>query len=116
MAADPNAYIQNAKQQGASDIASMLLYLKNGSGLFGNTTDQEECCIALLVTGLTPEMAKEVSAEYQKIDAKDTVYAVLDDELGGDISVLAKAYWTGCTGEGDEYKAAITNILKRIKK
>lgn len=116
MAADPNAYIQNAKQQGASDIASMLLDLKNGSGLFGNTTDQEECCIALLVTGLTPEMAKEVSAEYQKIDAKDTVYAVLDDELGGDISVLAKAYWTGCTGEGDEYKAAIANILKRIKK
>lgn len=116
MAADPSAYIANAKQQGASDIASMLLDLKNGSGLFGNTTDQEECSIALLITGLTPEMAKEVSAEYQKIDAKDTVYAVLDDELGGDISVLAKAYWTGCTGEGDEYKASIANILKRIKK
>jgi hypothetical protein len=116
MAADPSKYIANAKQQGASDIASMLLDLKNGSGLFGNTTDQEECSIALLITGLTPEMAKEVSAEYQKIDAKDTVYAVLDDELGGDISVLAKAYWTGCTGEGDEFKAPIANILKRIKK
>jgi hypothetical protein len=61
-------------------------------------------------------MAKEVSVEYQKIDAKDTVYSVLDDELGGDISVLAKAYWTGCTGEGDEFKAPIANILKRIKK
>ena len=116
MAADPSAYIENAKQQGASDIASMLLDLKNGSGLFGNTTDQEECSIALLITGLTPEMAKEVSVEYQKIDAKDTVYSVLDDELGGDISVLAKAYWTGCTGEGDEFKAPIANILKRIKK
>jgi hypothetical protein len=116
MAADPSKYIANAKQQGASDIASMLLDLKNGSGLFGNTTDQEECSIALLITGLTPEMAKEVSVEYQKIDAKDTVYSVLDDELGGDISVLAKAYWTGCTGEGDEFKAPIANILKRIKK
>ena len=116
LAADPSKYIANAKQQGASDIASMLLDLKNGSGLFGNTTDQEECSIALLITGLTPEMAKEVSVEYQKIDAKDTVYSVLDDELGGDISVLAKAYWTGCTGEGDEFKAPIANILKRIKK
>ena len=116
MAADPNAYIENAKQQGASDIASMLLDLKNGSGLFGNTTDQEECSIALLITGLTPEMAKEVSVAYGKIDAKMNVYAVLDDELGGDISTLAKAYWTGCTGEGDEYKPAITSILEKIKK
>lgn len=116
MAADPSAYIENAKQQGASDIASMLLDLKNGSGLFGNTTDQEECSIALLITGLTPEMAKEVSVAYGKIDAKMNVYAVLDDELGGDISTLAKAYWTGCTGEGDEYKPAITNILEKIKK
>jgi hypothetical protein len=64
LAADPSKYIANAKQQGASDIASMLLDLKNGSGLFGNTTDQEECSIALLITGLTPEMAKEVSVEY----------------------------------------------------
>ena len=116
MAADPSAYIENAKQQGASDIASMLLDLKNGSGLFGNTTDQEECSIALLITGLTPEMAKEVSVAYGKIDAKMNVYAVLDDELGGDISTLAKAYWTGCTGEGDEYKPAITSILEKIKK
>jgi len=116
MAADPSVYIANAKQQGASDIASMLLDLKNGSGLFGNTTDQEECSIALLITGLTPEMAKEVSIAYGKIDAKMNVYAVLDDELGGDIATLAKAYWTGCTGEGDEFKAPIANILKRIKK
>jgi len=116
MAADPSAYIANAKQQGASDIASMLLDLKNGSGLFGNTTDQEECSIALLITGLTPEMAKEVSIAYGKIDAKMNVYAVLDDELGGDIATLAKAYWTGCTGEGDEYKESITNLLEKIKK
>jgi hypothetical protein len=116
LAADPNAFIQNAKQQGASDIASMILDLKNGSGLFGNTTSQEECSIALLITGLTPEMAKEVSAEYKKIDAKMDVYGVIDDELGGDISIFAKAYWTGCTGEGDEYKATIENVYSRIKK
>lgn len=116
MAADPSAYIENAKNQGASDIASMLLDLKNGSGLFGNTTDQEEGCIALLITGLTPQMAKEVAAEYGKIDTKMNVYSVLDDELGGDISILAKAYWTGCTGEGDEYKSAISEIVKIIKK
>ena len=116
LAADPNAYIENAKKQGASDIASMILDLKNGSGLFGNTTNQEECSIALLITGLTPEMAKEVSTEYKKIDAKMDVYGVIDDELGGDIGIFAKAYWTGCTGEGDEYKANIENAYSRIKK
>ena len=116
LAADPNAYIENAKQQGASDIASMLLDLKNGSGLLGNTTAQEECCIALLITGLTPEMAKQVSVEYAKIDIKSTIYSVLDDELDGELAVFAKAFWTGCTGEGNDYKASIANIIKRIKK
>ena len=116
LAADPNAYIENAKQQGASDIASMILDLKNGSGLFGNTTAQEECCIALLITGLTPEMAKQVSVEYAKIDIKSTVYQVLDEELDGEIEIFAKAFWTGCTGEGNDYKASIANIIKRIKK
>jgi hypothetical protein len=116
LAADPKAYIENAKQQGASDVASMLLDLKNGSGLFGNTTSQEECSIALLITGLTPEMAKEVSAEYKKIDVKSDAYGVIDDELGGDISIFTKAYWTACTGEGDEYSATIANVYSRIKK
>ena len=116
LAADPKAYIENAKKQGASDVASMLLDLKNGSGLFGNTTSQEECSIALLITGLTPEMAKEVSAEYKKIDVKSDVYGVIDDELGGDISIFTKAYWTACTGEGDEYSATIANVYSRIKK
>jgi hypothetical protein len=114
-AADPNAYIENAKRQGASDIAAMLLDLKNGSGLFGNTTGQEECSIALLITGLTPEMAKEVSVAYKKIDVKMSVYDVISDELGGDISIFAKSYWTACTGEGDEYKSKIDDIYKRIK-
>lgn len=114
MAADPSAFIENAKAQGASDIASLLLELKNGSGLFGNTTDQEECSIALLITGLTPEMAKEVSKEYQKIDTKMNVYQVIEDELGGDISIFAKAYWTACTGEGADYAAAIEGVYKRI--
>lgn len=116
LAADPNKYIEQSKGMGASDIASMLLDLKNGSGLFGNTTDQEECSIALLITGLTPEMARLVSAEYKKIDAKMDVYSVLDDELGGDIGIFAKAFWTGCTGEGESYKAAINNLVTKIKK
>lgn len=116
LAADPSKFIENAKKQGASDIASMLLDLKNGSGIFGNTTDQEECAIALLITGLTPEMAKEVSVAYSKIDVKSNVYDVIDDELGGDISILAKAYWAGCTGEGDDFDAAITKITERIMK
>lgn len=116
LAADPNAYIKNAMAQSASDIASMILDLKNGSGIFGNTTDQEECAMALLITGLTPEMAKKVADEYKKIDAKSNVYSVLDDELEGDIGIFAKAYWTGCTGEGDDYKASIANFITRIKK
>ena len=114
--ADPSAYIENAKNQGASDIASMLLDLKNGSGLFGNTTNQEEGSIALLVTGLIPEMVKKVSLEYIKLDPKMNAYAVLDDELGGDMAIIAKAYWTGCTGEGEQYKASINNIRTRISK
>lgn len=114
--ADPSAFIENAKNQGASDIASMLLDLKNGSGLFGNTTNQEEGSIALLVTGLIPEMVKKVSAEYKKLDSKMDAYSVLDDELGGDMAIIAKAYWTGCTGEGEQYKAAINNIRTRILK
>jgi hypothetical protein len=116
LAADPSKFIENAKAQGASDIASMLLDLKNGSGIFGNTTDQEECAIALLITGLTPEMAKEVSTAYAKIDVKSNVYDVIEDELGGDISTLAQAYWTGCTGQGDNFKASIAKIIERIQK
>ena len=61
-------------------------------------------------------MAKQVSVEYSNIDTKSTVYAVLDDELDGEIAIFAKAFWTGCTGEGDDYKASIANIIKRIKK
>ena len=114
LAADPNAFINTTKNQGAQDLASMLLEFKQGSGFFGNTTNQEECAMALLITGLSPEMAKEVSAEYKKID-KETVYAVLDDELGGDQAIFAKTYWTACTGEGDEYKPYIKDVFDRIR-
>jgi hypothetical protein len=114
LAADPTAFINTTKNQGAQDLASMLLEFKQGSGFFGNTTNQEECAMALLITGLSPEMAKEVSAEYKKID-KETVYAVLDDELGGDEAIFAKTYWTACTGEGDEYKPYIKDVFDRIR-
>lgn len=114
--ADPSQYIENAKNQGAADIASMLLDLKNGSGLFGNTTNQEEGSMALLITSLIPDMVKRVGEEYKRLDPHMDAYDVLDDELGGDIAVIAKAYWTGCTGEGEHYKAVIANIRKKITK
>ena len=113
---DPQAYLENVKSQGSSDIASTLFELKNGSGLFGNTTNQEEGAIALLITGLIPEMINLVKDQYSKIDPKMSVYSVLDDELDGDISIFAKAYWTGCTDEGSDYKAPIDEIIKRLKK
>lgn len=116
LAADPKVQINNMKSLLAQDMAALLLNLKNGSGIFGNTTDQEECMIALLITGLVPTAAKDLSVEYRKIDANMNVYDVIDDELGGDIAIFAKAYWTACTGEGDEYKPVIKKIRERIKK
>jgi len=116
LAADPTKQIENMKNMVSQDLASLLLNLKNGSGIFGNTTDQEECMIALLITGLVPTAAKDLSVEYRKIDANMNVYDVINDELGGDISIFAKAYWTACTGEGNEYKPIIKKIRERIKK
>lgn len=114
LAADPRSFIETTKSQGAQDLASMLFEFKQGSGFFGNTTNQEECAIALLITGLSPEMAKEVATEYKKLD-KLSVYEMLDDELGGDEAIFAKTYWSACTGEGDEYKPHIKNAFDRIR-
>jgi hypothetical protein len=113
LAADPNAYMSSLAEQDAASLAETILDLKKGSGLFGNTTDQEELAMALIITSLTPEGAKKVAAEYNKIDASSSVYAVIDDELGGDLGMFAKAYWSACTGEG-EYAGQVRNILSKI--
>lgn len=114
LAADPNSYMASLQEQDAAGLAESILDLKKGSGLFGNTTDQEELAMAIIVTSLTPDGAKKVSAEYNKIDPSMSVYAVLDDELGGDLGMFAKAYWSACTGEG-AYAGPIQNILSKIK-
>ena len=69
----------------------------------------------LIILSLTPKGAKQVGAEYVKLDSSGmNVYAVLDDELGGDMGMFAKAYWSGCTGEGI-YVEPINNIVAKIK-
>jgi hypothetical protein len=114
LAADPNAYMASLAGQDAASLAEAILELKKGSGLFGNTTNQEELAMALIILSLTPAGAKQVKEEYNKIDPNMSVYAVIDDELGGDLGMFAKAYWSGCTGEG-AYAGPIQNILSKIK-
>lgn len=113
LAADPNAYMASLAEQDATNLAETILDLKKGSGLFGNTTDQEELAMAIIITSLTPDGAKKVAAEYNKIDSSMSVYAVIDDELGGDLGMFAKAYWSACTGEG-AYTGPVKNILSKI--
>ena len=112
--ADPRAYIQAQKGAAATGLAEIIFDLKKGGGLFGNTTNQEELLMALTVLSLDGEGAKEVQAAYKRLDGTN-VYAVLDDELGGDMAMFAKAHWTACTGEGAEYAAGIKNIRSRVK-
>ena len=70
--------------------------------------------MALIILSLTPEGAKQVREEYSKID-NSTVVAVLNDELDGDLGILTKAYWSGCTGEGN-FNGPINQILSKIRK
>jgi len=114
LAADPNAYMASLEGSDAAGLAQAILDLKKGSGLFGNTTDQEELAMALIIVSLTPEGAKKVKEEYAKLD-NVPVYAVLEDELGGDMGLFAKAYWSACTGEGN-LTGPINSVLKKIKK
>lgn len=112
---DPRGYQTAVKESTADELASSLLDLKNGSGFFGNTTDQEELAMCLVITGLTPDGCKELQKAYSKVD--DTpVYSVLDDEIGGDHGMFTKAYWTACTGEGQEYTTPIAKMRQRIAK
>lgn len=114
LAADPNQFMASLGGADAFGLAQALLDLKKGSGLFGNTTDQEELAMALIILSLTPEGAKQVKDEYTKLD-QSSVYAVLDDELGGDMGLFAKSYWSACTGEGN-MTGPIKSILGKIRK
>ena len=115
LTADPNAFLGSLQGQGADSLAQLILDLKKGSGLFGNTTDQEELMMALIIISLTPKGAAEVKEYYSKLDPKMTIYAVLDDEIGGDLGIFAKAYWSAVSGEG-AYVSPINSIIARIKK
>lgn len=112
--ADPSSYIESLQDQDAETLAEEILNLKKGTGIFGNTTDKEELAMALIITSLTPDSAKKVAAEYNKIDPSMSVYAVIEDELGGDLGMFAKAYWSACTGEG-AYVGPVSNIVSKIK-
>lgn len=114
LAADPKNYVKTVKEQDAKAIANNLLKLKTGSGIFGNTTDQEELAIALLITSIEPEMCAAVSKYYKKIDPGVSVYDVLDDEIGGDLGLFVKAWWTGCTGESTEMSDKINQVYTSI--
>ena len=114
--ADPSSFIAGVMDSDSESLAQMLVDLKNGTGFWGNTTDNEELQIALIITSLSPKGAKEVDEEYRQIDPGNTVYAVLDDELGGDMGRMAKVWWAALTGDGIDnhpeiakYKTAISN-------
>jgi len=115
LVADTGSFAASLQGQTAKQLAEKLLDLKGGTGFFGNTTDQEELAMAIIITSLTPEGAKSLQAEYSKIDPEMSVYALLDDEISGETGMFAKAYWTGLTGEGKEYASAIRNIRAKLK-
>ena len=66
--ADPSSFIAGVKDSDGETLAQMLVDLKNGTGFWGNTTDNEELQIALIITSLSPQGAKEVDEEYRQID------------------------------------------------
>jgi hypothetical protein len=104
--ADPSSYIEsNVKGKGADQLAEMLIMLQDGGGIFGNTTDQEELQIALILTSIDPDLAREVDSKFSK-KGEGTVSQLIEDELGGDLAVITKAAWDGMTGERDSSRYA----------
>lgn len=102
LAADPSQEIAQVKQSTPQALAEQILQLKNGSGIWGNTTNQEELMMALIITSVTHEAAAQIEEEYNKLDPNaGGVLAVLKDELGGDEGLLAQTYWAGCLGLDD---------------
>jgi hypothetical protein len=97
LAADPQAYIDSVKLQGEAELAEAIYDLKEGTGFWGNTTNQEELAMALIITSMTSEAAVRVKEEYTKLDG-GSVSAVLADELGGDMGDFASVWWNVISG------------------
>lgn len=116
VSADPNQFLDKVESSDETALAEMLVDLEEGSGFWGNTTNQEELQIALIITSLSPENAKKVQTEYQKKGSNQTIYALLDDELGGDMGMMAKSWWAACTGDGIDKVPYVTSTLAKIKK
>ena len=119
--ADPNSYISEVKESSASNLADMIWQLSKGSGIFGNTTDQEELKLALIITSLKPEVAEDVKTAWEKLGDSRSIYSVLDEELGGafgtdDLVYFAKAWWASCTGDGVGNHPEITAMKEIILK
>jgi len=111
LAADPQAYIDSVKLQGEEELASMIYELKEGTGFWGNTTNQEELAMALIITSMTAEAAVRVKEEYSKLTG-GSVDAVLADELGGDMGTLASTWWKVISG--GEAPTDVKSIKSRI--
>jgi hypothetical protein len=117
--ANPNAYLQTIEDSSAANIADMIWSLSKGSGIWGNTTDRDELKLALIITSLKPGVARDVQAEFKKLDPLRTVYKVIDEELGGifgteDSVYFAKAWWAACTQDGIENHDEIAAVKELI--
>lgn len=113
LTANPSSFI-NSLNVAAEELAQKLKDFKEGTGLFGNTTDQEELAIALIILNLNRETAKLVSEKYKKLTGS-TIVNLIEDELEEDMAYFAEAYWYGLTGEGNESTITrITNLYTRI--
>ena len=97
LTADPESYVEDVKTEGSDKLAETLLMLKDGSGIFGNTTDQEELQIALILTSINSETARKVETEYQR-KGEGTVSELINDELGGDLATITSGVWAGLIG------------------
>ena len=116
MASDPNKFITSIKGMAAPEqIAQQLKNYADGSGFFGNTSDQEELGIALMLMYMNPIMAKEVNDKFSKLKGMD-LYAMVDDELEDVMGYFAKAYLHATLGLGqDEIAQKVDQVYSRIK-
>jgi hypothetical protein len=116
LTADPGEYIADIKDTDSASLASMIYDLKEGTGFWGNTTNQEELAMALIVTSLSAEGATRTKDEYEKLDG-GSVSAVLADELGGDMGMFAKYWWNAIAGADlDANTAAIKARINQKQK
>lgn len=110
LAKNPESYIKDVKSEGSDKLAETLIMLQDGTGIFGNTTDQEELQIALILTSITPDIAREVDAEFKR-KGEGSVSDLISDELGGDLAIITNSVWNGMIGGADSSKY-VSKILK----